>query len=302
MANSIVSDIKQNIKNGNPVTRLIIFNVCVFLFLSIFRILVFFSGSAPAVASLQDFLIRNLSVHFNIAGLLQKPWTLLTFMFSHFDFPQLLWNMLSLYLFGKILSDYTSAKKIIPLYIYGGIAGALIATLLITIIPGFHFYSENLLSGASASVTAIIVAAATLVPKVKLNLILIGPVKLVYLALFFILIDILNLASYANLGGNLSHLGGALMGYLFIVQYKKGKDMATPFNRFFDWISGLFKGSSKSKMKVIHKRNLTDEEYNYNKTVNQKQLDAILDKISKSGYESLSKTEKEMLFRESGRK
>ncbi|MCW3083708.1 MAG: hypothetical protein JWP12_1074 [Bacteroidetes bacterium] len=299
---SIVNDIKQRIKSGDAVTRLIIISISFFLFAGIFRILVFVSGSAPSVVSAQEFLIQNVSVRFNFAALLQKPWTLITFMFSHFEFAPLFWNMIALYLFGKILSDYTSPKKIIPLYILGGVAGALIAMMLITFIPGFQGYSGNWLTGASASVTAIIVAAATLVPNVRLNLVLLGPVKLLYLALFFILIDILNLASYANLGGNLSHLGGALMGYLFIVQYKKGKDMATPFNRFFDWISGLFNRSSKSKMKVIHKRNLTDEEYNYNKIVNQKQLDAILDKISKSGYESLSKMEKEMLFRESGRK
>ena len=300
--NSIINDIKQKIRNGEPITRLIIINVSVFLFAGIFKLFVSGSGYSAAMVSAQDSLFRNLSVPLSFAGLLQKPWTLITYMFSHFDFPQLLWNMLLLHLFGKVLSDYTSPKKIIPLYLMGGIVAALLTITLIALIPTLHVYGENILSGASASVLAIMVATAALVPQVKLNLILIGPVKVIYLALFFILIHILNVASYANVGGDLSHLGGALMGYLFIVQYKKGKDMATPFNRFFDWISGLFSRSSKSKMKVIHKRNLTDEEYNHNKIVNQKQLDTILDKISKSGYESLSKTEKEMLFRESGRK
>jgi membrane associated rhomboid family serine protease len=301
MANSIVSDIKQKIKSGNPVTRLIIINTIVFLFVSLVRIIVFLSGENNVFASFERFLLSNLSLPSSFEGVLHKPWTLVTYMFTHIALMHIFWNMISLYWFAEILSGYTSAKKIIPLYLLGGIAGALVTIIILTLVPSLQGFRAPMI-GASAGVTAIIVAAATLVPNVRMNLMFIGPVKLLYVALAFILIDILNVASYDNIGGNLAHLGGALMGYLFIVQYKKGKDMATPFNRFFDWISGLFKGSSKSKMKVIHKRNLTDEEYNHNKIVSQKQLDAILDKISRSGYESLSKTEKEMLFRESNKK
>jgi hypothetical protein len=175
----------------------------------------------------------------------------------------------------------------------------LITILLITVVPPLHIYLGAPLIGASAGVTAIIVATATLVPEVRMNLMFIGPVKLIYVALFVIFIDILNMASYNNIGGNLAHLGGALMGYLFIIQYKKGKDMAKPFNRFFDWIGSLFKGNSGTKMKVVYRKTMSDEEYNYNKIVNQKQVDAILDKISKSGYESLSKSEKDILFKAS---
>jgi hypothetical protein len=113
---------------------------------------------------------------------------------------------------------------------------------------------------------------------------------------------VLNVASYDNIGGNISHLGGALMGYLFIVQYKKGIDLSKGINRFFDWLSSLFKSSPKSKMKVAYKRKVSDEEFNYNKKVEQEHIDKILDKISKSGYESLSKSEKEMLFKASGKK
>jgi membrane associated rhomboid family serine protease len=302
MANTIINDIREKIKNGNPVTRLIIINVAVFLFISIFRILSFLSGETGTMRSLEDFLKEILSLPLSFEALLYRPWTLITYMFTHFALMHIFWNMIGLFWFGQILADYTSNRKIIPLFLLGGIAGAILTIVIITIVPSLGMYQGAPMIGASAGVTAIIVAAATLVPEVKINMIFVGPVKLIYVAMFFIFIDILNLASYSNIGGNLAHLGGALMGYIFIVQYKKGRDMSTPFNRFFDRIGSLLKGSSGSKMKVVHKRTISDEEYNQMKNVNQKQVDAILDKISRSGYESLSKTEKEILFRASNKK
>jgi membrane associated rhomboid family serine protease len=302
MANTILNDIQLKIKSGNPVTRLIIINVAFFLIISIVRVLVFLTGeSAPAV-SLEQFLLNNLSVPLSFSGLLYKPWTLITYMFTHFAFTHIFWNLITLYWFGQILSEYTSLRKIIPLYILGGIAGAIVTILIITVTPALHIYLGVPLIGASAGVTAIIVAAATLVPEVRMNLMFIGPVKLLYVALFVIFIDVLNVASYNNIGGNLAHLGGALMGFLFISQYKKGRDLAKPFNSFFDWWKGLFSGGNRSQMKVVYKKKMSDEEYNYNKIVTQKQVDAILDKISKSGYESLSKAEKDILFKASTKK
>jgi membrane associated rhomboid family serine protease len=302
MANTIVNDIREKIRNGNSVTRLIIINVVVFLVISIFRILSFLSGETGTMRSLEDFFKEILSLPLSFEGLLYRPWTLITYMFTHFALMHIFWNMIGLFWFGQILTEYTSNRKIIPLFLLGGLAGAILTIIIITIVPSLGIYQGAPMIGASAGVTAIIVAAATLVPEVKINMIFIGPVKLIYVALFFIFIDVLNLASYSNIGGNLAHLGGALMGYLFIVQYKKGKDMSTPINRFFDWISSFFKGSSRGKMKVVHKKTISDEEYNQMKNVNQRQVDAILDKISRSGYESLSKTEKEILFRASNKK
>jgi membrane associated rhomboid family serine protease len=301
MANTILNDIRLKIKSGNPVTRLIIINVFIFLFISLVRVLVFFTGESGTAVSLEQFLLDNLSVPLSFYGLLYKPWTLVTYMFTHFAFTHIFWNLITLYWFGQILSEYTSLKKIIPLYLLGGFAGAIITILIVSITPALQVYLGAPLIGASAGVTAIIVAAATLVPEVRMNLLLIGPVKLLYVALVVIFIDILNVASYNNIGGNLAHLGGAAMGFLFISQYKKGRDLAKPFNRFFDWWSGIF-GGNRTRMKVVHKKTFSDEEYNYNKVVTQKQVDAILDKISKSGYESLSKTEKDILFKASTKK
>jgi membrane associated rhomboid family serine protease len=301
MANQLIEDLKFKIRNGNPITRLIIINVAIFLIISVLRILTFLSGESSILLIAEDFVKNNLSLPLSFSGFAHKPWTLITYMFTHIALLHIFWNTITLYWFGQILSEYIHQKKIIPLYLIGGICGALITILLFTIIPSFHIYLGAPLIGASAGVTAIIVAAATLIPNVNINMMFIGPVKLIYVALFVIFIDILNVASYDNIGGNLSHLGGALMGYIFIVQYKKGRDLSKGINRFFDWISGLFKPSPKNKMKVAYKRSVPDEEYNFNKKMEQEKINIILDKISKSGYESLSKSEKEILFKASNK-
>ncbi|MES2590444.1 MAG: rhomboid family intramembrane serine protease [Bacteroidota bacterium] len=302
MANPIIEDIKLKVRSGNPITRLIIINIAVFLTISILRILLFLTGDATSFAGFVDSFIENISFPLRISGFMQKPWTLITYMFTHINLPHILWNLVTLYWFGQILSDYTSTKKIIPLYLLGGIAGALFTIILFTIIPAFYPYVGSTMVGASAGITAIIIASATLVPNYRMNLLFIGPVKLLYVALFVLFIDVLNVASYDNIGGNMAHLGGALMGYIFIVQYKKGRDWSLWINRFFDWVKNLFKISPKSKMKVEYKRKVSDEEYNHNKRITQEQIDLVLDKISKSGYESLSKAEKDFLFKASNKK
>ncbi len=299
MANPIVEDIKLKIKGGNTVTRLIIINVAVFLIISLFRILLFLTGNNGGFTSLLNFIVGNISLPLSFSGFLHKPWTLFTYMFVHIELMHIFWNMITLFWFGQILSGFTDSKKVIPLYLMGGILGGLITIILIALVPGFSVFNGLPLIGASAGVTAIIIASATLVPNYQMNLMFIGPVKLIYVALFVLFIDVLSVASYNNVGGNLAHLGGALMGFVFIQQYKKGRDLSKWMNRFFDWITGLFKSSPKSKMKVAYKRTVSDEEYNYKKNVTQQQIDAILDKISKSGYESLSKGEKEILFKAS---
>ncbi|MDO9185706.1 MAG: rhomboid family intramembrane serine protease [Bacteroidia bacterium] len=299
MANPIIEDIKLKIKSGNPITRLIIINVAVFLIISILRILLFLTGGS--ISTFVNFIIDNISLPLSLQGIIHKPWTLITYMFTHIEIFHILWNLITLYWFGQILSDYTSPKKIIPLYLMGGVAGALITILLFSVVPVFQPYLDSPMVGASAGITAIIIAAATLVPNYRINLMFVGAIKLIYVALFVLFIDILSVASYNNIGGNIAHLGGALMGYVFILQYKKGRDWTLWINRFLDWIKNSLKKSPKSKMKVAYKRGVSDEAYNYNKKVTQEQIDIILDKISRSGYESLSKAEKEILFKASNK-
>lgn len=301
MANQLIEDIKLSLRNENPVTRLIIINVAVFLFISLLTILYMLTGHSMVLGTMQEVLVRNITLPLSFSRFIVKPWTLITYMFAQEGLFHILWNMVSLYWFGKLLSYYTATKKIIPLYILGGISGGLVTMIVFAIVPMFHGHAINNLIGASASVTAIIVATATLIPDVKINLLLIGPVKLLYFAVIVIFIDVLNVASEANVGGNVSHLGGALMGYIFIVQYKKGRDMSKWINRFFDWVRGLFRINPRRKMKTVHKRAVPDEEYNMNRKAHQQTVDEILDKISKSGYESLTKAEKEILFKASNK-
>lgn len=298
MTNPIVEDIKAKIRSGNPVTRLIIINIAVFLVVSILRILLFLTGNSY----LFDELVGYISFPLSAEELLYKPWTIITYMFTHVALFHIVWNMITLYWFGQILSDYTSTKKIVPLYVLGGFAGAVLTLLLITFVPVFHPFIGSPMVGASAGITAIIIAAATLVPNFRLNLLFVGSVKLVYVAIFVVFIDVLSVASYDNVGGNLAHLGGALMGYIYIIQYKKGRDLGAWIARFLSWAGDLLKAKPKSKLNVAYKRAVSDDEYNFHKKVTQEQIDRILDKISKSGYESLTKTEKDMLFKASNKK
>jgi len=298
MANHIIEDIKQKIKSGNVITRLIIVNVAVFLIISISKILFFFVGGSVSTLVVEDFYNNIVSLPISIEGFIYRPWTLITYMFVHFDLMHIFWNMVTLFWFGQILTNFTDSRKIIPLYLMGGIAGGLI-TMLFNLLPFFHGFIGTHLLGASAGVTAIIIAAATLVPHYRINMLFIGEVKLIYVALFVLFIDVLSVASYNNVGGNLAHLGGALMGYVFIQQFKRGTDLSKGINSFFERIQSMFRSTPRSKMKVAYKRSVSDEEYNYQRNVNQQQIDAILDKISKAGYESLSKQEKEILFKAS---
>ena len=247
MANQIIEDIKLSIRNENPITRLIILNVVVFLIISLIKILGLLTAHSMTVATIEYTLVNNLSLPLSPGRFFLKPWTLITYMFTQEELFHILWNMLTLFWFGKLLLYYTTAKKIIPLYILGGISGGVITILAFAFIPMFRGYAGSSLIGASAGVTAIIVATATLIPEVKMNLLFVGPVKLLYVAVFVIFIDVLNVASQANVGGNISHLGGALMGYMFIVQFKKGRDMSKWINAFFGWMKGIFKLRSSSK-------------------------------------------------------
>ncbi|MFL5763408.1 MAG: rhomboid family intramembrane serine protease [Bacteroidia bacterium] len=292
---AIRDDIRAKIRSGNPVTRLIILNLVVFLLLSLIRIFTFLSGELPAMRAFESGVFDNLALPLSFDGLLHKPWTLITYMFTQKGVQHILWNLVTLFWFGEFLGSYSNPRKIIPLFIYGGICGGLLSIGLLHAVPLLRPYLDSQLIGASAGVTAIVVAAAALIPNVLMNIMFIGPVKLIYVAMVVIFIDVLDVASYSNVGGNLAHLGGALMGYFFIVQYKKGRDMSTGLNRFFDWIKNLFSSSGSSRMKVVHKRSMSDEDYNYNRKLEQERVDRILDKINRSSYDSLTKEEKDFL-------
>jgi len=203
--------------------------------------------------------------------------------------------MITLYWFGRILSDLIGSKKLMNLYMLGAASGGLLYLLIYNValdyinIPKEH----GTLIGASGAVYAIVVAAATLSPGYTVRLFFTWDVKIIYIAAAIIFLSFIGTTG-GNAGGNFAHLGGALFGFVYIKLLRHGTDIAKPFNLVIDTFTGLFK--KKSNMKVSYRN---DTPITKNQTPDQKEIDAILDKISRSGYESLSKEEKQKLFRAS---
>jgi len=293
---SIWAGIKNSFKEGSTLSKLIYINLGVFLIVKLVAVATFLMGEAPGDG---NFVLNWLTLPADTSELLRRPWTIFTYMFLHTGFIHILFNMLWLYWFGRIFLSFLDQKKLLSIYLIGGLTGAAIFIFAFNLFPAF----ENVLPyaialGASASVMAIVVATVSYSPNYIVNLIFLGPVKIKYIALFFILTDILNIPN-GNAGGHLAHLGGAFYGWLFISQLRKGKDISSGFNHMMDTVFSWFK--SGKKMKVTHKksRTMTDKQYNKTKKQRQESLNTILEKISKSGYDSLSKEEKEILFKSS---
>jgi membrane associated rhomboid family serine protease len=240
-------------------------------------------------------IITWLSVPSEPVLLLVRPWTLFTYMFLHYDFFHVLFNILYLYWFGRLFLQLVDEHKLLTIYIWGGLGGAAIYMLSFNLLPAFHPGGGGaILLGASASVMAILFAVARIRPDFKVYLFLIGPVKLKYLALGAFIIDLISIPGMSNTGGHLAHIGGALIGLYYGWKLSEGKISGSYFDRLITGASDMFR--KKPKMKVTHSRPLTDMEYNQLKQKKQKELDRILEKIKTSGYESLSKEEKKTLF------
>lgn len=288
----IIDEIKSTFKEGNMLTRLIYINLGVFLVVKIFDALLFLFGFGEL-----NFIVEWFAVPADVTQLIFKPWTVFSYMFLHQGFLHILFNLLWLFWLGKIFLEYLTGKQLLNVYLLGGLSGAALYILAFNTFPAFSdVIPFSFALGASAAVLAIIVATATYVPNYTIYLMFLGPVKLKYIAMVSIVLDIVLLTD-GNAGGHIAHIGGAVFGYFYIRQLKQGKDISKGFGRFLDSLAGMFK--SKSKMKVTYRRGETDIDYNSRKNTEQKTIDEILEKIAKSGYESLTKAEKEILFRQS---
>ncbi|MBN1951276.1 MAG: rhomboid family intramembrane serine protease [Bacteroidales bacterium] len=293
---SIADEIRASFRKGSVVTKLIYVNLGVFLAIKLISVIFFLAGY-----SIQDFeavLLRYLAVPSGIGDLILKPWTLITYMFLHVGFLHILGNLLWLFWFGRIFIRYLSEKQLLTSYFLGGLAGAALFIISFNLFPIFEGTVEHAIAfGASASITAIVIAIAVYAPDYTVYLPFIGPVKIKYIALIFIALDLIQIP-VSNAGGHIAHLGGAVYGYFFAVSLRKGKDIGKGFSALTDSIVSLF--SRKPNMKVSYKskaREMDDFDYNKSKADHQKEIDKILDKIAKSGYDSLTKKEKETLFR-----
>jgi membrane associated rhomboid family serine protease len=287
-------DIKTTFRNGNSLTRLIFINIALFIVITIIGVI----GFLLVNPEISNQTIRYLSVPSSPKILLVRPWTLITYMFTHKELLHILVNLLWLYWFGKIFLEYLDQKKLVAVYLLGGISGAFTYVLSYNVFPAFSgIAGESIpLLGASASVMAIVVAIAAYVPDYTVYLFLLGRVKIKYIALgIFILTSIMDFS--VNSGGKLAHIGGAIFGYLYTINYRQGHDIGKSINKIIDFIVTIFRPAKK--LKVSYKKPVDDLEYNKSKNEYQAQINKILDKISKGGYDSLTKEEKELLFRES---
>lgn len=287
----IIDRLKQKYRTGNVITRLIFANTLVFVALKVV-VVIFTLFNIHAVDP-----ITFLGIPSHVPILLSRIWTLLTYMFVHEGFLHLLFNMLWLYWFGQIFLQYFTGRTLGSLYLLGGLAGALLYVVAFNTIPYYTEMGPGWMIGASAAVMAIVMGAAFYRPEVQMNLLFLGQIKIVYIAIFAFILDFLSLGSPANPGGHVAHIGGALLGYIFAMQYKRGRDITNWMSRLLDGLVGLFKPREKgARMKVKHSRNETDWEYNKRKHDEQEVIDAILDKLKQSGYGSLSSEEKKKLF------
>lgn len=288
----IFDDIKRTFKEGSALTRLIYINLGVFLVVQIIGVVYFLAGQS-------NILPDWLSVPSDVSEILKRPWTPVTYMFLHTGFIHLLFNILGLYWFGKLFLYRLEGNKLLSVYLMGGLTGAVFYVISYNLFPVFDSVN-GMLMGASASVFAILVAIAVYDPNNEIHLSFIGSFQLKYIALFYVLLSVVGISA-TNPGGNIAHLGGAAWGWFYIFQLRKGKDMGAGFVKLIEKISGAIAGIFKPKnnLKVTFKQTPRDDyEYNRLKNIEQEEVNRILEKIGKAGYDSLSKSEKELLFRQ----
>ncbi len=290
LTGSIINEIKHQFHHGNMVMRLIFVNAGVFLFFGIFYLFSFLFQDV----SFYKLVLSKFEVPASADTLLKQPWSVFTYMFLHAGLLHVLFNMLWFYWFGEIFVLYLGDKKILPLYLIGGIAGAVVYVLAFNLLPVFYpVVGASHMLGASASIFAIVFAATALNPDYEMRLLFLGVVRIKYIAVVALLLDIINIP-YGNAGGYIAHVGGALSGYFYIKALRSGFDLAAPFNKLFDWTATIFKSGAKVKMtyKNPNRKSAPGEK----KADDQKRVDEILDKISRSGYDGLTKEEKDFLF------
>ena len=272
----------KTIKNNNYLNNIIYINIMVFIIINFYYVLIFLFKTETK-------LIFYLGLSANLDLLLQKPWSILTYMFVHEDLLHLIINLCWLYFGGKIFINYLNSRDLLSTYIMGGLSGAAIYMISFNIFPVFEVVKMNSLAiGASASVLAVLFASATYTPNFPINIFFSKSIKLKHIAMLAIMIDILSIPE-GNSGGHIAHIGGALYGFLYV--YLKKYNINS--NYLIDNILFFLK---RRNNQFIYSKKENDYEYNYRKKNEQKRIDSILDKVSQSGYDSLSKEEKDALF------
>ncbi|MGO4920461.1 rhomboid family intramembrane serine protease [Maribacter spongiicola] len=283
-------DLKYQFSRLNIAEKLIAVNVVVFIV----------NALIPFLLGLQEnIILKWFELPNDIVDIALQPWSIVTYSFFHGGFFHLFFNMLMIYFVGRIFLNLFDPKRFLNVYLLGVILGGLLYVLSYNVFPAF-FNVNATLKGASAGASAVLIFICTYLPNQEVRVIFFN-IKLWMVGAVLVLSDLIQLP-ISNSGGHLAHLGGAFLGYLYASQLLKGNDIGSGFSRFMDSIANLFRGSEKkAPMKTVYKNKTTaanaTSAADYNKKTHQKKIDAILDKISKSGYESLSKAEKDFLFK-----
>ena len=288
---SLTQDIQDKLKNLTAFEKIIGVNVLLY----IVGWLIFTLNNFP-ITDRSDSLVW-LALPNSLSEFIFKPWSLLTYGFAHTNFWHLFFNMAVLYFVGRSFSNLFSIKLSLNVFFLGILSGGLAFLLVYNLLPQSMLKNVGVLFGASAGVRATLIFLSAYMPNYEIRLVSFN-IKLKYIAFVLVALDVLGLLSN-NQGGYVAHLGGDVLGYLYATQLLKGKDIGKGFERIMDSFVGFFSGGKKSKLKTVHKKQTyaghTKEEFGeFN---NQKQIDIILDKIAKSGYDSLTKEEKDFLFR-----
>ena len=273
----------QRFSQFNIAEKLILINVVCFV-VPFFLRSIFFLFDLPAQSFLSFFELPS-----SIGDFIYQPWSLLTYGFLHDSIGHIFWNMLLLYYASQFFLNLFSSQRFINVYFMGILLGGLVFILSYAIFPAFKNQSPQMV-GASAGVMAVLIFSCTYMPTQEVRLLFFN-VKLMYIGIALVIVDVLQIPT-GNAGGHLAHIGGAALGYIYAQQLQNGKDIGTGFERLWKWLISLF--STQSNMKTVYKTS----KRNSKKTMNsdQEKIDRILDKISASGYDSLTKEEKEMLF------
>jgi membrane associated rhomboid family serine protease len=296
----------QDFKNvfqrpNNEYVRLIVINVIVFVVFELIGVFTYFGNGREAI----DVGYTYFGMPSDLSELVYRLWTPFTYMFVHSGFWHILWNMVLLYWFGKILADYLGGPKVVNLYVLGGLMGALVYLVGFPLLNTLIYPDQEIraiLVGASGAVLAVVVGTATLMPNYAIFLLFLGPVRIKYIALVVSIMSIIGLRG-DNMGGELAHLGGILMGVIYIKQLQAGNDWGVWIQNTIRAVEGIFK--PERKIKVTHRKESKSSRGNRgpapsrktaSSEASQEEIDAILDKISERGYESLTKEEKQKLF------
>jgi membrane associated rhomboid family serine protease len=298
---------KQRISFGqsnNALTMLIIVNLIIFVTLALVNVFFYFMYRADGKAEemFQEQVLKWFILPASLDQLASRPWTVITHMFVHTGILHILGNMLWLWGFGYIMQDLTGNKKIFPVFIYGGLAGALSFVVAYNVFPVFQAQLPVAAAlGASAGIMAIAVSTTMVAPGYRIFPMLNGGIPLWILTSLYLVIDVATIP-YNNPGGHIAHLGGALMGFLFMVMLRRGYDWSEWMNNFYDWVNNLFNPDKPKKGKNIKKElfyKSASDPYKRTPNVTQQRIDDILDKINQKGYNFLTEEEKELLKRAS---